>query len=121
MSGDYSRKTFDPLRDFAAVLQQQGHPALDADWNEYAAILERRIRASTVDTMGRAVVPRETPLGFQIAASAGPSLTIGRGRMYVDGLVAENHGAATAAKPRVFDRARLLNGEPVGVLDEMTS
>jgi hypothetical protein len=121
MSGDYSRKTFDPLRDFAAVLQQQGHPALDADWNEYAAIIDRRMRATTVDTIGRAIVPRETPLGFQITASAGPALTIGRGRMYVDGLLAENHGAASNAQPRVFDRVRMVNGAPVGVLDEMTS
>ena len=61
MGGDYSRKSFDALRDFAGVLMQQGHPTLDADWNEFVAIVERRIRAETVDTIGRAVVPRETP------------------------------------------------------------
>ena len=121
MGGDYSRKSFDSLRDFAGVLMQQGHPTLDADWNELVAILERRIRAGTVDTIGRAVVPRETPSGFQIAANAG-QLTIGRGRMYVDGLLAENHGRIGPGSPPQFDRGRLdAGGIAVGVLDEAIS
>src|SRR5918993_1440826 len=103
MGGDYSRKSFNALRDFAGVLMQQGHPTLDADWNEFVAIVERRLRAETVDIIGRAVVPKETPTGFQIVAAAGPQLTIGRGRMYVDGLVAENHGLIGPANAPIFD------------------
>jgi hypothetical protein len=76
MGGDYGRMSFDALRDFAGVLIQQGHPILDSDWNEYVALVERRLRAQTVDTLGRAVVPRETPVGFQIALAAGPVLRI---------------------------------------------
>jgi hypothetical protein len=122
MSGDYSRKSFNSLHDFAGVLMQQGHPTLDADWNEFVAILERRIRAGTVDTIGRAVVPKETPAGFQIVPAAGPALTIGRGRMYVDGLLAENHGRIGPGNLPVFDRSRLdANGVAVGVLDEAIS
>jgi hypothetical protein len=132
MSGDYSRKSFDALNDFAGVFMQQGHALLDADWNELVAIFERRLRAETVDVMGRAVVPLETPHGFEIDAglSGGKQhLTIGRGRMYVDGLLAENHGAAQwpgtpadpALQPPVFDRGRELDGREVGVLDELTS
>src|SRR3954469_15365311 len=127
MSGDYSRNSFRALRDFAGVLLQQGHAALDADWNELVAIVERRLRAETVDIIGRAVVPRETPLGFEIRAalSGGQQhLTIGRGRMYVDGLLAENHGAANwpgmppdaALQPPVFDRTRVADGRQLGVL-----
>lgn len=122
MSGDYSRNSFNSLHDFAGVLMQQGHPTLDADWNEFVAIVERRIRAGTVDTMGRAVVPKETPNGFQIVPAAGPVLTIGRGRMYVDGLLAENHGRIAPGNPPIFDRSRLdANGIAVGVLDESIS
>ena len=98
MSGDYSRNRFDPRADFAAVLMQQGRVQLDSDWNELVDILDRRLRAETVDLVsdgqhnpGVAVVPRETPDAFKVLA-AGGKLTIGRGRMYVDGLLAENHG-----------------------------
>jgi hypothetical protein len=91
MSGDYSRWSFDPLRDFGAVLMQQGRVHTDADWNEWVSMVLRRLQAGTLDTLGRAVVPRETPDGFLIDASGG-SFTIGRGRIYVDGLLAENHG-----------------------------
>lgn len=115
MSGDYSRTRFDTLRDFSGVFMQQGHPALDADWNELVAILERRLRAGTVDTIGRAAVPRETPDGFRITASGG-TIGIGRGRIYVDGLLAENHGRIDDAHPPVLDRAR-----GSGVLDEMVA
>jgi hypothetical protein len=121
MAGDYSRSSFSALKDFVGVLLQQGHPVTDADWDEFVAVVERRIRAGTVDTIGRAVVPRETPLGFEIRTGPGPSLLIGRGRMYVDGLLAENHGRIDAANPPVFDRARLDGGRAVGVLDEPIS
>jgi len=91
MSGDYSRKTFKPMRNYSGVLMQQGRVQLDADWNEQLAINLRRQRAQTVDTIGRAVVPLETPDGFKLELNAG-ELSIFPGRMYVDGLLAENHG-----------------------------
>jgi len=100
MAADISRVRFDPLRDFAGVVLQQGRLLLDSDFNELVAVLERRLRAETSDLTsfgpdpdlaGVAWVPRQTPNAFQITASGG-SLSIGRGRMYVDGLLAENHG-----------------------------
>lgn len=96
MSGDYSRWSFDPWRDFEAVLMQQGRVHTDADWNEWAATLLRRLQAGALDTLGRAVVPRETPDAFLIQA-AGGSLTIGPGRIYVDGLLVDHHGEAPVA------------------------
>ncbi|MFB3921958.1 MAG: DUF6519 domain-containing protein [Terriglobia bacterium] len=98
MAGDYSRERFDPKLDFSAVFMQQGRVQLDADWNELIEILNRRLRAETVDIIGRCTVPKETPQGFQIGLSAG-TLTIGPGRAYVHGLLAENHGKA----PLEFD------------------
>lgn len=100
MAADISRVRFDPLRDYAGVVLQQGRLLLDSDFNELVAVLERRLRAETSDLTsfgpdpdlaGVAWVPRQTPNAFLITASGG-SLSIGRGRMYVDGLLAENHG-----------------------------
>lgn len=100
MSGDYSRVRYDPRTDIAGVLMQQGRVQLDSDWNEWVAVLERRLRAETVDIFGVhaapgvsgvAVVSPQTPDAFKIDATGG-AITIGRGRMYVDGLLAENHG-----------------------------
>lgn len=100
MSGDYSRVRFDPRVDIAGVLMQQGRVQLDSDWNEWVAVLERRLRAETVDIFGVSTVPGvsgvavvspQTPDAFKIDATGG-AITIGRGRMYVDGLLAENHG-----------------------------
>lgn len=59
----------------------------------------RRWRAETVDIIGRAVVPESTPNAFYITPSGPGMFTIGIGRMYVDGLLAECHGL----KPVVFD------------------
>jgi Family of unknown function (DUF6519)/Right handed beta helix region len=100
MSADISRVRFDPLRDFAGVVLQQGRLLLDADFNELVALLDRRLRAETSDLTsfgpdpdhaGVAWVPRQTPDAFRVTLSGG-TLSIGRGRMYVDGLLAENHG-----------------------------
>jgi hypothetical protein len=96
MSFDSSRFTFDPYNNFSGVLMQQGRVQLDSDWNEWLAEFLRRIRAGTLDTLGRAVVPMTTPNAFQITftqdSSGNASISIGIGRMYVDGLLAENHG-----------------------------
>lgn len=97
MSGDFSRLSFDPKRHYAAVELQQGRPLTDADWNEQAALTERRVRVGMLDTVGRAVVPRTTPEGFRITLDGG-QLAIGRGRMYVDGLLVENHGSSAAQR-----------------------
>jgi hypothetical protein len=108
VSGDYSRESFDPRRHFSAVRMQQGRVALDADWNEQGAIVERRTRAQTVDLVGRRGVPRETADGFAISIAIVANqriLRIGRGRLYVDGLLAENHGAAPFAFDRLLPRA----------------
>ena len=95
MSGDYSRHRFDPNKHFSGVLMQQGRVQLDADWNEGVEILDRRLRAGITDIMGRCVVPKETPNAFKIEISGTDSnkqMTIGAGRIYVDGLLAENYG-----------------------------
>ena len=57
MGGDYTRFTFDPVKDYSAVLNQQGRVGLDADWNELIEITDRRWRAETIDIIGRCVVP----------------------------------------------------------------
>src|ERR1700752_286472 len=96
MSFDISRVTFDPWKDFSSVVMQQGRVQLDSDWNEWLAEFVRRIRAGTLDTVGRALVPLTTPSAFQITStqdsSGNLSIGIGGGPMYVDGLLAENHG-----------------------------
>lgn len=102
MSGDYSRIAFDPWLDDHTVLLEQGRPLTDRDWNDQALLLNRRIQAGTLDTVGTAVVPMETPEGFEILADNG-NLTIGRGRIYVHGLLAENHGTAPDAGALSWD------------------
>jgi hypothetical protein len=99
MAFDISRYTFNPWNDYLGVVMQQGRVHLDSDWNELLAELTRRIHAGTLDVIGLSGVPSTTPFGFQITPtrdSAGIHLSIGVGRMYVDGILAENHGSAGA-------------------------
>lgn len=107
MGGDYSKQAFKAGKHYSDVLMQQGKVQLDSDWNEQAAIQFRRKRAQTIDTIGRAVVPRETQDGFLITSDGGSGLLIHPGRMYVDGLLAENRGRlfddSGTAFPKIFD------------------
>ena len=64
-----------------------------------------------MDILGRAVYPATTPYAFEITASSSGgknTLLIGPGRMYVDGLLAENHGdpAAAAVGPGAWRNVR---------------
>jgi uncharacterized protein DUF6519/parallel beta helix pectate lyase-like protein len=115
MSSDISRQRFNPANNFNSVLMQQGRVQLDADWNEWNEILDRRWRSETIDIIGRCVVPRKTPKtpddGFAIAVSGG-NLTIGRGRIYVDGLQAENHGTGDLEFDSILAESRGLDPVP---------
>ncbi len=104
MAGDYTRLTFDPRRDRAMVLEQQGRVHLDADFNELVAILERRLRVETYDFAGPAVVPASEPDSFKIVLQGGV-FSVERGRIYVDGLLAENHGAGDDGYEPVWGEA----------------
>lgn len=103
MAADFSRVRLNPLLDYAGVELQQGRVLLDGDVNELVAIVDRRLRALAADTLGRATVASTTPGAFKITPVA-DTLQIGSGRLYVDGLLAENHGAPSDddAK-RLFD------------------
>src|SRR5690606_33139754 len=118
MSGDYSRERFKARENIAGVRMQQGRVQLDSDWNELVDVVDRRFRAETIDLVGRepdpdfqgvAVYPRQTPEAFEIDLTAG-EITIGRGRMYVDGLLAENHGAGDVEFDRVLEETRGVDG-----------
>ena len=106
MGTDLSRIRSNPLLDFAGVELKQGGVLLDADFNEFVALVDRRLRATASDILGRSTVSFTTPDAFKITAVAG-GLSIGKGRLYVDGLLAENHGAESAdpadAAKKLFD------------------
>src|SRR5258708_15938003 len=93
MGGDYTRWQVDHVKGYAEVCKQQGRVDLDADWNVLAEIVNRRWRAETMDIIGRAVVPLNTKDAFLIKPGAPGNFTIGVGRLYGDGLMAECHGA----------------------------
>lgn len=115
MSFDISRSTFRPRKNFLGVVMQQGRVQLDSDWNEWQSEFSRRIQAGTLDTVGQAVYPASTPNAFKITPGTDPNtgkniLTIGAGRYYVDGLLAENHGPENEA---LWDSALAeLSGSP---------
>ena len=103
MGADLSRIRSNPLLDFAGVELKQGGVVLDADFNELVAVVDRRLRALASDVLGRGTVSQTTPDAFKLTPVAG-GFTIGRGRIYVEGLLAENHGAAsTDAAKQLFD------------------
>ncbi|HEY3163379.1 MAG TPA: DUF6519 domain-containing protein [Candidatus Limnocylindrales bacterium] len=89
MNGDISRATFRPRKHFHDVGMQQGRVQLDADWNESQDIGSYLGETTRIDTIGRRGVPKVGG-GFVIGITpGGADLTIGAGRLYVDGLLCE--------------------------------
>lgn len=88
MKGDFSRDTFDSKKHYAGVLMQQGRVQTDADWNEQWAIDEYRETTTGQDVIGACGAPIHDA-GFGLATD-GKTLTIGKGRFYVDGILVEN-------------------------------
>jgi hypothetical protein len=103
MAGDYTRFSFDPIKGFSGVLKQQGRVSLDSEDIEFEEILDRRVRAEMYDIVGPGVVPMTTPTGFQIGVNPAGKLTIGIGRAYVDGIIAECFGELSNPAATVRD------------------
>lgn len=112
MKGDFTRSTFDRLKHYTRVLKQQGRVDLDADWNEAADISLHLDRTLTRDVVGPCGVPRDSD-GFRIETTpGGDDLTFSPGRIYVDGILAEQEGEAPipiTAQPDLPEY--LANGE----------
>lgn len=87
MAGDISRSSFQRLKGNTGVRMQQGRVQLDADWNEQLDIQAYRERTLTTDLLGSAAPIANA--GFAISAN-GNTLTIGAGRIYVEGILCES-------------------------------
>jgi hypothetical protein len=103
MKGDFTRDSFDPVKNFTRVMMQQGRPQLDADWNEQVSIFLNSWRNFISDLVGPHAGP-ERNCGFGILAEGEKAemtdeererlqslqgrgdFLIGRGVYYVDGL-----------------------------------
>jgi Family of unknown function (DUF6519) len=101
MHADVSRVTFQPEKQFTAVVAQQGRVQLDAEANEQSAIGRRHDRTLATDVIG----PHAGPVGnvglelaYQTPSGDPADLTIIGGRYYVDGLPVD---ATQPAPPRV--------------------
>lgn len=122
MSGDYTRFSFNPSKRYSGVWMQQGRVQLDADWNEGVDILKDRVRKLSLDAFGRVGVPfLVAPDAFAIGVLAGPplDLSIGAGRIYVDGYMAENFTppATYLMQPFLPDPPPLPAGDVIVALD----
>src|SRR5258708_24570066 len=88
MKTDFTRDTFDAMKQFTRVLSQQGRVTVDADFNEQTEILLHYVRALARDLIGPYAAPAEDA-GFRLKIQ-NDALLIGAGRYYVDGILVEN-------------------------------
>lgn len=98
MHADLSRWLFRPKRHYSRVVVQQGRVGLDSDANAQASIVLHYLRTLAADLIGPFGGPSDDP-GFAITTGTGPgqegpTLEIGPGRYYVDGLLCEADGTA---------------------------
>jgi hypothetical protein len=122
MKGDFSRDSFDPLRHYSRVLQQQGRVELDADGNEREAIQLHHLRSLAADLIG----PHGGPgTGFQIENALDKDgkrlpqdFLIRKGHYYVDGWLCENdedvfyaHDKVRPSQPWLPKPVELLKGK----------
>jgi hypothetical protein len=112
MSGDYSRLGSRRWPIYDGTLLQQGRPLTDRDWNDLVAQLNRRDQAAVLDGSGPLMRSVAAPGAFKVTFDATAlDLEIAPGRIYVDGLLAENFGTGDLAWDSVLAEEHGL--EPV--------
>lgn len=83
MGADRAKLTFTPTRQYREVVAQQGRVTLEADLNEASRIAAEALRLETIDIVGPAGTPDN---GYDVdAVSAGATLAVGKGTMYLAG------------------------------------
>jgi len=122
MSGDFSRRTFDPGKDYSLVRMQQGRLFSDADWNEQGDILRASQRWTTAEVIGRAGFPDDDAGFALIPDAASGALVVAPGTGYVAGVrhvarppeafqVLRISGAGTNAVWRIETGPALADGD----------
>jgi hypothetical protein len=112
MTGDFTRDSFEPTKNFTRVLMQQGRPQLDADLNEQIAIFWRYWRTLVTDLIGPFGGPHDN-CGFEVITPTvvddelrskkeqdyvrgmlkePGEFLLSPGRYYVNGILCENTG-----------------------------
>jgi hypothetical protein len=109
MNGDYTGVALRREERWTGTLMQQGRVLLDQDWNLNVEAAGRAARQVAVDAMGAAGVPAGSGAFAVGVTPSGPlDLTIGAGRMWVDGL------AAIAPAPFTYTSQDQIEPLPAG-------
>lgn len=83
MTADRARVSYDPTRQYRAVVAEQGRVTLEADTNEAASIAGEALRFETIDIVGPAAAIKK---GYLPGGGAGPGgVTIAPGVFYLGG------------------------------------
>jgi hypothetical protein len=92
ISIDRLSKKREQEKNYENVFMQQGRVLTDADWNDYVKIKENHDVRSLRDIIGKDGVPLEQKDSFKITPIEGQGnrYKIGKGRIYVDGILVEN-------------------------------
>lgn len=98
MKADIGRMTFDPAKNFARVVLQQGRVQVESDWNEQVAILLDAVRTLAADVIGPW---GGSPGAFRVDADPAvrSDVSIGAGHYYVEGVRIETDGARYTTQP----------------------
>ena len=109
MTGDYTQVPLRRDERWTGARMQQGRVLLDHDWNLNLDASARAVREATRDAIGWAGVVAGSS-AFQIGVTSGGALdlTIGAGRMWIDGL------AAFAPAPLTYLSQELIAALPAG-------
>jgi hypothetical protein len=82
MGSDRARVSFEPSRQWRAVIAQQGRVSLEADINEQVAIDASRDQLTTLELVGPCASPDG---GYQVSTASAGDLSVSAGTLYLGG------------------------------------
>ncbi|MBP6237647.1 MAG: hypothetical protein KA536_15965 [Saprospiraceae bacterium] len=115
MGSDFSRRIFNKEKNYSGTLLQQGRVLLDSDWNEQFDIYQHRLHVETIDVIGKTGVPHKGE-SFKIELD-GADIKIKAGRIYVDGLLCENHKDTYYTDQYFYQKPDFLSDKVLSIPD----
>jgi hypothetical protein len=103
MASDLARISFDPGRQYRAVIAQQGRVTLEADVNEASAVASEALRLGTFNIIGPVGTPDD---GYKVMPGPNPGeIEVRSGVMYLGGWrLTLDHNVNIAAQPDWLDQ-----------------
>ncbi len=117
--GNFSRDTFDPIKNYVGVRLQQGVPLVDADWNELNDVIREELHTSIAGLVTTGVKLSTDDLTVVAATPPGNNFVLRPGTAFIEGRVVQVR-EAIVYNEQPWTNREIADRDEVDIIPQLT-